>query len=62
LRRRLHCAIALLWLPRLVVVAVAMVGVAGVMIVRMVVRCRERRLFKEMMDAMRGRSRKKKNK
>jgi hypothetical protein len=42
--------------------AVAMVRVARVMIVRMVVRCRERSFFKEMMDAMRWRSGKKKNK
>jgi hypothetical protein len=62
LRRRLHRAVALLGLPRFVVSAVAVIRVGRVMIVGVVVRCRERRLFKEMMDAMRCRSGEKKNK
>jgi hypothetical protein len=40
--------------------AVAVVGVGRLMIVGMVVGCRERRFFKEMMDAMRCRSGEKK--
>jgi hypothetical protein len=62
LRRRLHRAVALLGLPRFVVSAVAVIRVGRVMIVGVVVRCRERRLFKEMMDAMRCRSGEKKTK
>jgi hypothetical protein len=62
LRRRLHRAVALLGLPRLMVSAVAVICVDGVMIVRVVVRCRKRRFFKEMMNTMRCRCGKKKNK
>jgi hypothetical protein len=62
LRRRLHRAVALLGLPRFVVSAVAVIRVGRVMIVGVVVRCRERRFFKEMMDAMRCRSGEKKTK
>jgi hypothetical protein len=60
--RRLHRAVALLGLPRLMVSAVTVIRVGGVMIGGVVVRCRERRIFKEMMDAMRCRGGKKKNK
>jgi hypothetical protein len=60
LRRRLHRAVALLGLPRFMLSAVAVVGVGRLMIVGMVVGCRERRFFKEMMDAMRCRSGEKK--
>jgi hypothetical protein len=61
LRRRLHRAVALLGLPRLMVSAVAVVGVGRLMIVGMVVGCRERRFFKEMMHTMRCRRGEKKN-
>jgi hypothetical protein len=62
LRRRLHRAVALLGLRRLTLAAVTVIRIGRVMIVGVVVRCRERRFFKEMMDAMRGRGREKKNK
>ena len=62
LRHRLHRAVALLGLPRLLVPAVAVIRIGRVMIVGVVVRYRERRFFKEMMDAMRCRSGEKKNK
>jgi hypothetical protein len=42
--------------------AVTVIRIGRVMIVGVVVRCRERRFFKEMMDAMRGRDREKKTK
>jgi hypothetical protein len=63
LRGRLHRAVALLGLPRLVVLVMALTRVGGVMIagVRMTFCYGERELFKEMMDAMRCRDRKKKH-
>jgi hypothetical protein len=62
LRRRLHRAVALLGLPRLMLAAVTVIRIGRVMIVGVVVRYRERRFFKEMMDTMRCRDCEKKTK
>jgi hypothetical protein len=62
LRRRLHRAVALLGLSRLMVSAVAVIRVGRMMIVGVVVRCWKRRFFKEMMNTMRCRGGEKKPK
>ena len=63
LSHRLHRAVAMPGLRRLVVTALVLILVAGVMIVRMEVFLREgkRRLLKKMMDTMGRRNREKKN-
>jgi hypothetical protein len=60
---RLHRAVAVLGLRRLAVMSLAMILVAGVMVVRMeVFLCeRKRRLLKKMMDTMGRGKREKKN-
>jgi hypothetical protein len=63
LSHRLHRAVAVLGLRRLVVMAFVLILVAGVMIVRTEVFLREgkRRLLKKMMDTMGRGNREKKN-